>query len=136
MTDTKFNKGIQNAVKICMNVTEPDRVMIMSDLETWVIGEALETEVKLTGADVLLVKLEDYGSRPMTEVPSKLIADLSEFKPTVTYYAAESQPGEVKMRMGMQDHGDGAPEGGHFLKNALRISTWVNHNGLFGLGIS
>lgn len=99
--DAKFNQGIQNAVKVCMNVTEPDRVMIMTDLETWVIGEALETEVKLTGAEVLLVKLEDYGSRPMTEVPSKLIADLAEFKPTVTYYAAESQPGEVKMRMGI-----------------------------------
>ncbi len=101
MTDAKFNQGIQNAVNVCMNVTEPDRVMIMTDMETWVIGEALETEVKLTGAEVLLVRLEDYGSRPMTEVPSKLIDDLAEFKPTVTYYAAESQPGEVKMRMGI-----------------------------------
>lgn len=86
-----------------MNVTEVDRVMIMSDLETWSIGKALEAEALLTGADVLLIKLEDFGSRPMTDVPSKLIDDLSDFKPSVTYYAAESQPGEVKMHMAMAE---------------------------------
>ncbi len=97
--DAKFNQGIQNAVRTCMNVTEIDRVMIMSDLETWSIGKALEAEVQQTGAEVLLVKLEDFGKRPMLSLPAKLMEELVGFEPSVTFYAAESQPGEVKMRM-------------------------------------
>ena len=101
MEENKFNKGIQTAVRICMNVTEQDRVMIMSDLETWKIGKALEAEVQKIKAEILLIKLEDYGTRPMLELPLKLMEDYARFKPSVTYYAAESQPGEIKMRMAM-----------------------------------
>ena len=34
MTDKKFNLGIQNAVRVCMNVTQEDKVLVITDLKT------------------------------------------------------------------------------------------------------
>ena len=96
-----FRLGIHNAVQVCMNVAPVDRVMIISDRESATIGQALEEEVRSVGATGLLVTLEDYGPRPMTSTPPKLIEDLALFRPTVTFYTAESQTGEIKMRMGL-----------------------------------
>ena len=41
MTDSKFDLGIYNAVQVCMNVKEEDRVLIITDLETQIFGDAL-----------------------------------------------------------------------------------------------
>ena len=101
MTDEKFNLGIQNAVKACMNVTQEDKVLIISDLKTISIGKALADESSRIGAQARLFKLEEFGPRPITEVPSALIKEIVNFKPTVTFYAADGQEGEVKMRMAL-----------------------------------
>ena len=99
MDKIKFNQGIKNAVLICMNIKGEDRVFITTDQETQVIGKALAQESEDTGAQVKLVTLEDYGSRPLTSAPDALVEDIIDFAPTVTFYAASSQEGEVKMRM-------------------------------------
>ena len=39
----------------------------------------------------------------MTNVPPMLIKEMADFKPTVTFFAAEGQEGEVKMRMALTD---------------------------------
>ena len=96
-----FEKGIRNAVRVCMNVKGDDRVLVISDLKTLKVGQALANEALAVGAQSKLVKLEDYGPRPMTEVPDELINSLAEFIPTVTFFAADGQEGEVKMRMGL-----------------------------------
>jgi len=101
MTDEKFNLGIQNAVRVCMNVTQADKVLVISDLKTLSIGKALAAESSRVGAQSRLVKLEEFGTRPMTDVPLALIKELGDFKPTVTFFAAEGQEGEVKMRMAL-----------------------------------
>ena len=101
MSSAEFKQGISNAVRVCMNVKEEDRVLIISDQETLEIGQALAAETEGLGAEVKLVTLEEYGERPMTEVPQGLIEDLTELVPTVTFYAAGGQEGEVKMRMGL-----------------------------------
>ena len=100
MTSEKFTRGIRNAVKVCMNTQKDDRVFIITDLNTRVIGDALEKESQLAGAATKLVLLEDFGHRPMMAVPDDLVQAAIDFKPTVTYYAAESQQGEIKMRIG------------------------------------
>jgi len=101
MTDTKFDLGIKNAVQVCMNVTGEDRVFIITDQETLEIGRALEEESLSAGAACYTAILENYGTRPYTEVPDQLMTDLSGFKASVTYYAGQGQPGEVKMRMAL-----------------------------------
>jgi aminopeptidase len=101
MSDTKFKLGISNAIRTCMNVQAEDRVLVITDEKTAEIANALISEAKSTGADSRSVKLEDLGSRPMTEVPPGLLEIIGEFLPTVTLYAADSVEGEVKMRMAL-----------------------------------
>ena len=99
MTDEKFTLGIKNAVQVCMNITRSDKVFVITDLRTLPIGKALISESNKMKAQTRMVKLEEYGVRPMTEVPPALIKEMADFKPTVTYFAANGQKGEVKMRM-------------------------------------
>jgi leucyl aminopeptidase (aminopeptidase T) len=84
-----------------MNVTAEDRVFITTDQKTSRIGQALADEVRLTGAACLLATLEDYGSRPFSVAPKQLGEDLVSFIPTVTFFAAESQEGEIRFRMSL-----------------------------------
>jgi leucyl aminopeptidase (aminopeptidase T) len=99
MTSDKFKLGIQNAVRVCMNTKNDDRVFIICDQETSLIGSALVEETKAIGAEVKMVLLEDYGARPLLETPDDLITEEIKFKPTLTYFAASSKPGEIKMRL-------------------------------------
>ena len=99
MTSDKFNLGIQNAVRVCMNTQDDDRIFIYCDHETRQIGTAIAEESKAIGAAVKMVFLEDYGSRPLKEAPNQIIADQVEYKPTLTYFAASGQPGEIGMRI-------------------------------------
>jgi aminopeptidase len=101
MTDEKFNAGIQNAVRVCMNITQADKVLVISDLKTLSIGKALTAESARIGAQSRLIKLEEFGTRPMIDVPSAMIREIANFKPTVTFFAADGQEGEVKMRMAL-----------------------------------
>ena len=123
MVDNKFNLGIKNAVCVCMNVQENDRVLIISDQPTLKIGQALSDEAKLVGAETTLLILEDFGQRPMTDLPSGLIEGISDFIPSVTFFAASSLQGEIKMRMGLsagirqafQELGQPTPRHGHMV---------------------
>ncbi len=99
MPDDKFNLGIKNAVEVCMNIQSDDRVLVITDEITETIGNALTNKSSTTGAASQSVKLEDLGSRPMLKVPDELLEILKDFHPTVTFYAAASLEGEVRMRM-------------------------------------
>ncbi len=81
--DNELREGAQNAVRVCMNVGEGDRVFIISDDETLPIGEALKEEVLAVGADVELKRLEEYSPRPITSVPEGLKRHAVAFMPTV-----------------------------------------------------
>ncbi len=129
MTDTEFDLGINNAIHICMNIKENDRVFIITDQETLIVGEALSHESSKTGAQTKLITLEHYGERPLTSVPEILIQDIVDFKPTVTFFAADSKEGEVKMRMEMSlksrrafaDSGLTSPRHGHMVSITPRL---------------
>jgi leucyl aminopeptidase (aminopeptidase T) len=101
MIDEKFNTGISTAVQVCMNITRADKVLVITDLKTLAIGKALAAESNKAGAQTRLIKLEEFGVRPMTDVPPAMIKELVEVQPTVTFFAADGQEGEVKMRMAL-----------------------------------
>jgi leucyl aminopeptidase (aminopeptidase T) len=82
-----------------MNIQDNDRVLITTDQNTLLIGEALAQESKNMGAVVKLIKLEDFGSRPLTTAPDSLVDLNVDFAPTASFFAAESQEGEIKMRI-------------------------------------
>jgi leucyl aminopeptidase (aminopeptidase T) len=50
-------------------------------------------------ADVSVRFLEHYGERPLTTFPKDLREDLIAARPTVTYYIATAQPGEIAFRI-------------------------------------
>ena len=123
MTSDKFKLGIQNAVRVCMNTQDDDRVFIYCDHETNQIGKALMEESKSIGAKVKMVMMEDYGIRPQLKASDKLIADQIKFKPSLTYFAASGLPGEIRMRIELglkarqayEEMGHPVPRHGHMV---------------------
>ncbi len=96
-----IREGANVATQTCMNIRPVDRVYIMSDAETWLIDKALEEEALATGAEVRLIKLEDFGARPFNGMPDGFMEAIFDFKPNVTLYAAGAQKGELTFRMGI-----------------------------------
>jgi aminopeptidase len=94
--------GAQIAARTCMNITPADRVFVVTDKVTHGIGRLLGEEASEAGGEVLVHDLEQYAERPLTGVPEELRSDLKRFRPTVTFYAASSQPGEVAFRTALR----------------------------------
>ena len=99
LIDTQLREGARIATQTCMNIGSEDKVYIMSDEETLKVGQALKEEALETGAIVKLIKLEDFGNRPWLELPDGFIDEILDFDPTVTFYAASAQKGELAARM-------------------------------------
>ncbi|MHB1132126.1 MAG: aminopeptidase [Chloroflexota bacterium] len=98
MSDDAFARGIATAVRVCMGVAPRDRVYVLTDRETARIGQALGEESAALGAVARVAALEDYAERPLTTFPARLREDVAGFRPTVTFYAATGQPGEIAFR--------------------------------------
>lgn len=80
-----------------MSVKKGEHVLIVTDRETLEVGKAIYNAAeKVAKGNVKLLKLEDYVERPAQELP-KQILDLIPWA-NVTYYAAESRPGELSIR--------------------------------------
>jgi len=90
--------GARVAARTCMGIGPADRVFVMTDRLTHGIGRLLGEEASEAGGEVLVHDLEQYAERPILAIPEGLRADLSKFRPTVTFYAAASQPGEISFR--------------------------------------
>jgi leucyl aminopeptidase (aminopeptidase T) len=104
-------EGVRNAVRVCMNVQAQDRVFVLTDDETLDIGQALADEAAATGAAVEMRRLGEYASRPITTLPEGLVPDIEAFGPTVSFFAAGSQKGEVAFRMKL----------GAYLRQVLKV---------------
>ena len=99
--DNELREGARVATHVCMNIRTTDRVCIISDEETWIVGQALKEEALNAGATVKLIRMEDFGTRPLTSIPEGFIDNILSFDPTVTFYAAGAKSGELPFRMGM-----------------------------------
>jgi len=99
MMEKRFIRGIDNAVRVCMGVTASDRVFVLTDRATARIGEALCAAAAATGATAEVTALENYGKRPFRALPPALREDLKGFAPTVTFFAARGEPGEIAFRI-------------------------------------
>ncbi len=90
--------GAENAVR-CMGITAQDRVFILADYERKSIAEHVAVAAMAQHADVTVHFLEHYGERPLTIFPGELRNDLIQARPTVTFYIATAQPGEIAFRI-------------------------------------
>jgi leucyl aminopeptidase (aminopeptidase T) len=82
-----------------MGVTAQDRVVILTDYAREDIARRVADVVMELHADVSVRFLEHYGERPLTTFPEDLREDLIAARPTVTYYIATAQPGEIAFRI-------------------------------------
>jgi leucyl aminopeptidase (aminopeptidase T) len=96
--EQRLQHGAENAVR-CMGVTAQDRVVILTDYAREDIARRVADVVMELHADVSVRFLEHYGERPLTTFPEDLREDLIAARPTVTYYIATAQPGEIAFRI-------------------------------------
>lgn len=86
----------ENAIKNCIELKKTDRIIIVTDTKTLEIGEALLAEAKRITSSTLLIKIENYGKRPMQSLPEKMVKDIKKFRPNVSIYAATGKTGELQ----------------------------------------
>ena len=104
-------QGAHNAVCVCMGVRAEDSVFVMADEASLAIARLLAEEAALITPEVRLRLLEEYAPRPILSLPEGLREDLLASQPTVTFFAASGQPGEITFRLGL----------GVLLRNDLRV---------------
>jgi aminopeptidase len=102
-----LRRGADTAVGTCLAVEATDRVVLFRDDATAAIGEALEHAVLTRGAEVHVVRLEELGLRQLVALPDGLVARLEALAPTVSIFAAQSQPGEIRFRIPLGRHLNG-----------------------------
>jgi aminopeptidase len=94
--------GARVAARTCMGIGPADRVFVLTDHLSHGIGRVLGEEASEAGGEVLVHDLEQYAERPITVIPEVLRSEMARFRPTVTFYAASSQPGEVIFRTALR----------------------------------
>jgi aminopeptidase len=93
-----LKQGAKNAVQTCMGVKKGEHVLIVTDKPRLEVGEALKSEADaLTTGNVKFFVLEDFLSRPMTELPQQIFKEIP--WANVTFWATDTMKGEVTSRM-------------------------------------
>ncbi len=116
--EERVQLGAENAIR-CMGVTAQDRVFILTDFQRETIARRVAAVALSLHADVTVHFLEHYGTRPLTVFSDELRNDLLHARPTVTYYIATAQPGEISFRIPLLP----------FLANELK----VRHGHMIGI---
>jgi leucyl aminopeptidase (aminopeptidase T) len=92
-----LEEGARTAVEVCMSVKNREHVLVLTDRETFEVGNAVrEASEKVSKGNVKLFVLEEYVERPAKELP-KLILETIPWA-NVTFYAAASKLGELSIR--------------------------------------
>jgi leucyl aminopeptidase (aminopeptidase T) len=94
--DPVFVPGARNAIRTCLRVEPRERVALVTDVETREIAASLADQVRELGSPLDAFVLEDFGPRPMFEIPARITAALEEAD--VTIFCAQPKPGELAMR--------------------------------------
>ncbi len=90
--------GAKQAVVNCLKVQNGEKVVIITDLETEKLADALVTQAKKVGAQVEKFVMEDFGKRsedgknPLP-FPEKIAESMKSAQ--VSFYIAQGKPGEL-----------------------------------------
>ena len=94
----EYAAGARNAVRTCLGVHEGDRVAMVQDRGRTDIAAAILEEAEKAGGEVRAWTMEDWVQRPARELPRALADEIRAFAPTVSFLAAEGEPGELAFR--------------------------------------
>ena len=90
--DPELIPGARNAVRVCLRLKPEERITIITDEATREIAAALQSEVEEVGSENAVFVLENYGPRPMSNLPSVILEDLAQSQGSI--FCAQSQTGE------------------------------------------
>src|SRR5688500_17114750 len=99
--DKELAPGARNAIRVCLNVQSHERVTVVADRECEDIAASLVHEIEAVGAPYRVFILEDVATRPVTDLPAVIAADMEQSQ--VSILAVHVQPNELKSRMQLTD---------------------------------
>ena len=91
--------GARNAVRVCLQVRQQEKVTLITDRATREIAASLYKEIRKIGAPCNVFVLEDFAARPHKDMPRQILDDLATSQ--VSLYAVHGQEGELRTRMQM-----------------------------------
>lgn len=91
--------GARNAVRTCLRIQPEELVVLITDLETAEIAASLAGEIRGAGASYETCVMEDYGPRPMLDLPGPVREALE--RADVSIYAGQPKSGELAFRRAM-----------------------------------
>ncbi|MFZ0362453.1 MAG: aminopeptidase [Terriglobales bacterium] len=99
--DPELTQGARNAVRVCLRVLPSEKVTVITDEVSLEIAAALVHELEEVGCRYQTWVLEDIATRPLTDLPLAIAADLETSQ--VSIFAVTAQTNELKSRMQMTD---------------------------------
>jgi aminopeptidase len=99
--DPELTPGARNAVHVCLNIQPGEKTTVITDEASEEIAAAMEAQLSAAGLEYNTFVLEDYATRPLTEMPSEVLDDMESSQ--VSIFAVQAQMNELKTRMQMTD---------------------------------
>ncbi len=99
--DPEYSVGAHNAVRVCLNIQQSEKVTVITDSFTREIAASVVHEIEGVGASYNAFVLEELAARPLKDLPLEILADME--TSDVSIFAVQVQPGELKSRMQMTD---------------------------------
>ena len=99
--DPELAQGARNAVQVCLRIQPSEKVTVITDEVTLEIAAALVHELEALGCKYNSWVLEDWATRPLTDLPAPIVEDLETSQ--VSIFAVQAQMNELKSRMQMTD---------------------------------
>ncbi len=96
-----FIPGARSAVTTCLRIAPDEKVTVITDRVTAPIAAALAAQLGPIGCPWNAFILEDLAPRPLTDMPSEVLADMETSQ--VSIFAVQVQPNELRSRMQMTD---------------------------------
>jgi len=97
----ELTPGARNAVRTCLRIQPGERVALITDRETAEIAASLAGEIREAGAIHDICFMEDYGPRPMLDLPAPIRTALE--RADVSIYAGQPKTGELAFRRAMTE---------------------------------
>jgi len=99
--DPALTPGARNAVESCLRIQPQEKVTLITDRACSEIAASLAREIDQRHLACEAWILEDLAPRPLTDMPSEILADME--TSDVSIFAVKAQPNELRTRMQMTD---------------------------------
>jgi len=97
--DPALAPGAANAINVCLRLRSYERLTLVTDQAGTEIAAALVAAIEKTGAAYTVFVLEEFGSRPLAQMPPEILHELAQSQASL--FAGTTTPGELSARRQM-----------------------------------